>query len=190
LSAKHDVEAKMTDEAKFKTWTSGIDASTVNLWREAMAQLRQLHGDVWNGGRFFLTVNGIVIAATFGIAKIQDKDALTGVMIASLAVVGLIVMFIARSILAKHRDYYLAMLLRKTLIEREFGFYDQDLAGIHMSFPWNVDKQFLDCLASNPSQWLSEQKRRRGTITRLLFLVYEGVIGIHVLILLAAVLGL
>lgn len=180
----------MTDEAKFKKWIEKANANSVNLWREAMAQLRQLHGDVWNGVRFFLTVNGIVIAATFGIGKSQDKDVLTGVMIASLALVGLFLTIIARSILAKHRDYYLAMLVRKTLIEREFGFYDQGLTGIHMSFPWNVDKQFLDCLASNPSHWLSEQKRRSGTITRLLFLVYEVVIGIHLLILLAAVLGL
>jgi hypothetical protein len=109
----------MADESGLKAWATGLDPNALNLWREAMAQLRQLHGDVWNGVRFFLTVNGIVIAAAFGISKLQDKDVLTGVLIASLAAVGIIVTLIARTILAKHRDYYLGILIRKTLIERE-----------------------------------------------------------------------
>ena len=39
----------MTTETNFKTWTDGLDSKAFDLWREAMAQLRQLHGDVWNG---------------------------------------------------------------------------------------------------------------------------------------------
>ena len=75
----------MTEESGLRTWAKGMDSNGLNLWREAMAQLRQIHGDVWNGVRFFLTVNGIVIAAAFGIAKLQDTDLLTAVLIASLA---------------------------------------------------------------------------------------------------------
>ena len=82
------------------------------------------------------------------------------------------------------------MVLRKTLIERELGFFDQELTGIDMSLPWKVDKGFHDSLTSDPLQWLAEQKRRKGTVTRHLFCIYELVIAAHVLILLAAVLGL
>ena len=180
----------MPDESRFRTWAGELDPNALSLWREAMAQLRQLHGDVWNGVRFFLTVNGIVVAAAFGLSKFQERDFLTGALISSLAVAGLIVTVIARRILAKHRDYYLGILLQKTLIERALGFYDQQLSGFDMSFPWKVDKQFVECFALDPATWLAEQKRRTGTITKLLFLVYEGVIGVHILILVATIVGL
>jgi hypothetical protein len=37
-----------------------------------MTNLRQLHGDVWNGVRFFLTVNGILLAGVVGLLKLNE----------------------------------------------------------------------------------------------------------------------
>ncbi len=179
----------MSNANDFRGWAASLDGNEINLWREAMAQLRQLHGDVWNGVRFFLTVNGIIIAAVFGIARLEESDIPSGVLLAVLAILGFLITLVARIILAKHRDYYLGILLRKTIIERELGFYDQKICCVDLVFPWKVDKQFVGSLVDNPSAWLADQKRRKGTITRLLFLVYEGVLVIHGIILLAVLIG-
>lgn len=63
-------ESKMETIKSFDEWMKKFGENGVNkfdLWREAMAELRQLHGDVWNGVRFFLTINGIIIAAIFAV---------------------------------------------------------------------------------------------------------------------------
>jgi hypothetical protein len=170
---------------KLLTWIRQQDPIAIDLWREALAQLRQLHGDVWNGVRFFLTVNGIIIAALFGLAQSESPTFLTGVLLSVLAFLGLFVTLVAHSILAKHRDYYLQMLLRKTLIEIQLGFYQQKVACIDLSFPWNVDKQSISSVLADPHRWLVAQKRRKGSITRSLFHVYEGVVAVYVLSILA-----
>ena len=180
----------MSNQASLKKWIQDIDSDSLSVWREAIAQLRQLHNDVWNGVRFFVTVNGIIIAAAFGISKLQGRDAITGILIVLLAVAGLLLTLTARTILTRHRKYYLQMLYRKTMIERELGLYDVRLVGSDLSFPWNVEGKYIPCMESDPSGWRDEQMRRKGTITRLLFLVYEGVICAHLLILIAAVIGL
>ncbi len=82
------------------------------------------------------------------------------------------------------------MLLRKTLIEIKLDFYENHISDIDFSFPWSVEREFIGCLASNPKVWLRDQKTRKGTISRRLFLFYKGVMGRYVLAFLAARAGL
>jgi len=53
-----------------------------------------------------------------------------GIIIVILAIIGLFLTLIAISILGKQRGYYLEMLLRKTLLEKELGFYDVHIHGV------------------------------------------------------------
>jgi hypothetical protein len=180
----------MTDKNDFKIWTKQLDPNALSLWQEALAQLRWMHSSLWKGVTFFLTMNGILLAGIFGLASLQHKECLTGVMIVSLAIAGMLVTWVAHAVLTSHRKFYLSILLRKTLIERELGFYDQLSAGVDMSLPPSVREDFLDELASRPDTWRSEQQRAHGTITKRLFLVHEGLFCIHALILGTAFLGL
>jgi hypothetical protein len=172
----------------FSSWVQSLDANALNLWREAMAQIRQLHGDVWNGVRFFLTVNGIIVAAILAIFRLNWSLA-TGIIIAVMASIGLFLTLIAKSILGKHREYYLGMLLRKTLLEKELGFYDMRLHGVDLSFPWNVDRRYVPEMIEKPDKWTNEQKFRKGTISRLLWLTYWVFVVLYVVFLMAVAIG-
>ncbi len=41
------------ESTNLEEWFENLDHVALETWREAMAQLRKLHGDVWNGVRFF-----------------------------------------------------------------------------------------------------------------------------------------
>jgi len=181
-------EDKKKTNNKFDSWVRGLDANALNLWREAMAQIRQLHGDVWNGVRFFLTVNGIIVAAIIAIFRL-DRTLPMGIIIAILAIIGLFLTLIAINILGKHREYYLGMLLRKTLLEKELGYYDVHIRGVDLSFPWSVDVQYIDDMALDPNKWKKEQRFRKGTISRLLWLTYWLFVAIYIASLIAVIVG-
>ena len=179
----------MSGEKQLEGVVSGLSANAVSVWREAMGQLRQLHGDVWNGVRFFLAVNGVIIAAFFAIAGTTPATILTGSLLSGLAILGLALTLVARQILTKHRRYYLDMLLRKTLIDLDLGFYGSKIHGVTLSLPWMVAEADLSALQEDPGAWLQHQERRKGTITRLLFLVYEGVAVVHAVLLMLVLVG-
>lgn len=164
-------------------WAKSLGRERFDLWREAMATLRQMHGDVWNGVRFFLTVNGILLAGAVSSIASQNSDLhlYTAILLGLLTAVGIFVTVIARQILGKHRDYYLEMLMKKTLIEKEFGFYDQKIMEQNLSFPWNVPTAYINDFLNSPAKWVNKQKTRRGTISRKLFLVYDAMIAIWIL---------
>lgn len=167
-----------------------LDKPTVDFWREALSNLRQLHNDIWNGVRFFLTVNGIVIAGFAALLRSPDHDYVQAGMLLLLLATGIFLTMQARSILVRHRSYYLGMLIRKTLIEKQLGFYDFLLSEdsehlrIDLSFPWQVDHQFLSEFSKDIAKWRSEQEKRPGLITTTLFRIYDVTLGLY------AVLGL
>jgi hypothetical protein len=125
-------------EPQLGGWLKGLGKEPLDLWRETMTNLRQLPNDVWNGARFFLTVNGILLAGIAGLVKLDTYSNGTALMVVLLGVLGLAVTLVARRILKGHRDYYTEMLLRKTLIEYDLGFYSHELSGIDLSFPWRL----------------------------------------------------
>lgn len=175
--------------------TSGIK-SKFELWKEAMAQLRQLHGDVWNGVRFFLTVNSIIMAGIFLIlGRYLTASSITAIRTIAISVIiglvamgGLILTIAATGILKKHRKYYLNMLLIKTLLDRELGFYETTYQGINLTFPWKVDKEHLHKL-DRPDKWIADHMFEQGTISRWLWFTYIFVIVIYILIMIASIIG-
>jgi hypothetical protein len=44
-------------------------ADQIDIWRESINNLRTLHNDVWNGVRFFLTLNAIYLAGMSALAQ-------------------------------------------------------------------------------------------------------------------------
>ena len=174
-------------DSQLKQWAQGIDKNALDLWREAMTQLRQLHSDVWNGVRFFLTVNGVLIAGMSALAKTAGGTTATAILIITLATFGVLVTLVARSILEKHRRYYLQMLVRKTFIEKELGFWDFTINGQTLAFPWRADAEHHESLQKDVCSWIESQRWRPGTISRLLFHVYNGVIAIHIAIVIVAI---
>lgn len=160
----------------------------IDVWREAVAQLRQLHGDVWNGVRFFLSVNAVLFAGMAALARELPDSGLHACLIAILAVAGSCGTIVARGILRGHRDYYLQMLLLKTLIEDDLGFYKAKFARteVDMSFPWKVDAEYVPRMRDDPTRWRNEQRWRNGTISLKLRYMYDGVLILHGLALLLA----
>jgi hypothetical protein len=173
----------------FKDWAKSLDNNTVNIWREAMNQLRRLSDDVWNSLRFFLSFNGILIGAALAIFKIQKFDSNTAVVLGSLSIFGFLITLAARMILTRQRDYYNQMLLKKSLIEDELGFYQATVSGTDLSFPWKVEADDLSAIRNAASLWIREQKRRKGSITRLLFIIYETLIAFYLIGLVVLIIG-
>src|SRR5213596_2776047 len=121
------------DEQFCKWLSEPLKKEAVNVWREAMAQVRRLSDDVWNGLRFFLSFNAILIAACVAVTRLQRINAPAAIILGILAVVGLTVTILARKIMITQRDYYLRMLFKKALFEEQLGFYDTKLSGVDMT---------------------------------------------------------
>lgn len=154
----------------------------LDVWKESLSMLRQLHNDVWNGVRFFMTMNGILLAGLAGWSRTSSSTTNTAQLALIIAILGVVITLTARRILSGHRDYYLNMLVRKSLIEEELGFYARRLATVDMSFPWSIPQSDLVNVKADTEAWLRAQRTKKGTITRLLFRSYEGVVVIWICI--------
>lgn len=139
-----------------RDWARGWGKAEDNLclvWREALVQLRQLHGDVWNGTKFFLTLNGILMAGLVAFLRESDHSLESVAIPAILCSIGLVFVGFGIYVFLRHRQYYLDMMIRKTLIEEAMGLYDCGIDSIDLTFPWNVEKRFLEQLHRDPQTW-------------------------------------
>jgi hypothetical protein len=167
------------------------DQKPAEVWREILGQLRQLSSDVWNGVRFFVTANGVILGATFTLAKEKDPGYLTAALMIVLVVLGALFTLAARAILAKQRDYYLKVLAQKVLFEKAVGLYDVALSpDLNLSLPWSVDRANLAEIESGYAQWRDKRMRAKDTITRYLFLTYEGMLVIYLVVFLSVAVAL
>ncbi len=155
-----------------------LGRESLDLWRESLSTLRQLHNDLWNGVRFFTTVNGILLAGVFGLSRTGISPWAAGWLTVCLSLIGAFLTVTGHYILTRHREYYVNMLLRKSLIEEELGLYERRLGSVDMSFPWSVPAEFLHRLRSDPGGWIQEQLSRKGTISGKLFNIYRGTIAV------------
>ena len=173
----------------FREALKHLDGAGVNLWREAMAHLRHLSDDVWNGLTLFLILNGIIIISMGALARLRPLNRPTALVLALLAVLGILLTITARYILKRHRTYYLQMLATKSLLEEELGFYGTKLAGTEtdLAFPWRLTPEVVAEIKQNREAWIQKSVRARGTIARAQFLIYEALIGVYCLIFLFAV---
>ncbi len=141
--------------------------------------------------QFFLTVNAIIIAAIFTIFQLDKTafDIRAVIAIGFLSLVGITLTAMALRILHGHREFYLGVLVRKSLLEKELGFYDTTIRGVDLSLPWSIASQDLAELIQDPSGW---QRRWlwRGKVTPFLRYTYLVIIAIYVLISAALVLSL
>src|SRR5437870_3502271 len=87
-------------------------ASDIELWREAMAHLRHLSDDVWDGMRLFLVLNAFIFISIVALSSTRTPGTQRLVLLAILAVIGIMLTFTARFILKRHRIYYLQMLAK------------------------------------------------------------------------------
>lgn len=167
----------------FINWAKNLDREPVNVWREAMAQVRRLSDDVWNGLRFFLSFNGIIIAAFAALLRLQGINRRTIVALLLLVVLGVLITALARKVMTKQRTYYLEMLLKKSLLEKRMGFYNTTISGQDLSFVWAVSVEELDDIQTknDAQRWLRSKVRGRNTITRFLFGLYDLLIGLYIL---------
>lgn len=93
-------------------------ADQIDIWREAINNLRTLHNDVWNGVRFFLTLNAIFLAGMSALARGLPSSKMLAYIIVALGVAGFLFSLVARNIFSNQRYNYIEMLLLKTLIEK------------------------------------------------------------------------
>jgi hypothetical protein len=183
----------MADE--LHSFIKNLDKRVIDFWRETLTNLRQLHNDIWNGVRFFLTINGIVFAGFAALLRSTNHDYVQAVMLFLLLAIGIFLTIQARAILERHRSYYLDMLIRKTLIEKQLKFYDFSLyrdekLHIDLSFPWQVDQRYLTEFISDIAKWRSEQEKRPKLITTRLFRIYNVTLCIYLVLGLGVVLML
>jgi hypothetical protein len=165
---------------------------SLNHWREAMAHLRHLDNEVWVGLRTFLTANSFLFVAIAGLLAFGVPGARAQWLVVVLSATGIALTLVARYILRRHRNYYLQMLLRKSLLEWELGFYDTKLCGSNtdLAFPWRLTPEVVQELKRDPEPWIQRSIRGPGTIARLQFWIYEGLMGLYVAAVILALAGI
>lgn len=174
----------------FQDWADSLSKNVLDIWREALSSLRAMSGDIWNGVRFFLTVNAALLAGIITLYQTEQPQIPANPAIAFLAIIGILVTFLARSIFFRARFYYVQMLARKILLDKELGFRDKNVGGLDLSFPWSVDDNSLNLLQTNPTVWIQEQLRPRSSIRRRLHQTYNGLLVIYAIVFLLTIVGI
>lgn len=154
-----------------------------------MAQLRTLGSDVWNGVRFFLTINAALLAGIAAIGKPGGQNVVSGALLVLLCTGGFVFNIWARQILLKQRRYYLRMLAQKAFLDKELGFRDFHHGSSDLSFPWSVSEKDLVLMESDINSWIDRTVRAKSSITRNLFSAYHTLLGLYFVLLLAVALG-
>src|SRR2546430_2453377 len=142
----------------------------VQIWRETMEHLRHLSGDVFKSMTLFLGMNALLLGAVIFLG-LMDPNGLGGAVVCLL---GIFLTLGGRFMLKRHRIYYLEMLAKKSLLEKELGFYDRTLAGskIDLALPWRLKPEVVAEIAQNCEAWIEKSIRLRGTMARVYFLIY------------------
>ncbi len=159
----------------------------IQLWREAIAHLRYLNDEVWRRFQLFLYVDLAIILAIL----IQLQSPMRFFHLASivLAAMGFALTLTARYILKRNRIYYLQMLLKKTLLEKEAGFYDLKFtdSGADLALPWRLTPEVFPTLQKDPEQWIEQNIDAPKTIARRLFQVYECVMALFIALMMVGI---
>lgn len=157
-----------------------------------MAHLRHLSDDVWKGLKLFLILNAFFAISIVALLNRRPLSHPTAVLLAVLAAGGIFLTLTARYILKRHRIYYLQMLAKKSLLEKELGFYQTKFDGsaTDLSFPWRLSPEVVAEIQQNFEAWIEKSIRARGTMARAQFLIYEALIGLYALTLVLAMIWL
>jgi hypothetical protein len=154
----------------------------LEIWREAVTHLRGLNDEAWKRFQFFLWLELLAFVGAVAVAR-TSRD-----LFVFLFLFGFFILFVARYILKRNRIYYLQMLLKKTLLEDDLGFYREKFPGSEsdLAFPWRVAPEVIVEMKKDPEAWIQKSIRGKGTIARWQFVIYEVWIALHSVILLTA----
>ena len=153
----------------------------MQCWRDAITLLLELNREVWRGFAFFLGANGFIVA----LVLLFGGQSNSAWFVISFLLFGLGRTLVGRYVLRRNRVYYLQMLLKKSLLEKELGFYEVRFSGTEtdLAFPWRVTPEVVAQMKEAPEAWIAEQVRGPGTIARWLFIIDEVILGVYVLVL-------
>jgi hypothetical protein len=172
-----------TENKDFQTWLEELDTKGLNLWREVMTEMRHRANEMWLGVRFFITLNGIIIAAI--ITFLRDNNSTVALFIILFGIIFYIIEFFRLKI---HRYNFLDVVMRRALIEDRLGFYDAEIhSSIKLAFePSSVPAEDLAELKSDAEQWKKKRifGQTKWSATHLLWLHYYliGVVYLGLLV--------
>ena len=165
---------------------SQLSAAEIGLWRESLAHLRHLNEEAGATLKFFLSLNTFVLGLAVVVAIFRMPERRENFLLFGLAVFGGIATLIGRYIFKRQRIYYVQMLLKKTLLENELGFYQKKFPGSEtdLAFPWRLAPEAIAELKTKPEDWIQKSIRGPGTIARWQFFLFDAVLVIYFLMLL------
>jgi hypothetical protein len=165
-----------------------LSEADLQVWREAMAQLRHLSDDLFKSVKFFSSLNAALLMAVTFFIGFEAPGAKPAWLYVGISILGIALTLGARFLLRRHRIYYLEMLARKSLLEMEFGFYDRKFSGTEIDFalPWRLKPEVVREIAKDLDGWVQKSIRSKGTMVRLYFWLYEAFIAIYAVLLVAA----
>jgi uncharacterized protein YjeT (DUF2065 family) len=166
----------------FSTNLEGLKGTDVQIWREAITQLRHLSDDVLQGLRIFLGMNVVLLIGLVVLGVIDPCGMGSGILCALLSLAGVFLTAAGRYVLKRNRIYYLEMLGKKSLLEMDLGFYQRKLGGSEtdLALPWRLKPEVVAEIARNFDAWVQKSIRSKGTIARVYFLIYEVLFGAYV----------
>jgi hypothetical protein len=168
------------------------DIPIFDFYKLLVEQSKQVHNDVWNGVRFFLTLNTIVMAS-IGVGVIAKFDTLLTDPLAlirlcwttlPLSIIGaLITGVVAIPILYMQRRHYLECQIKKSIIERALHLTSEiEIEKLHidLSLPWTIaNEQWEELINKGKVDWINNIRFAKGTISRRLILVYIGALYLY-----------
>lgn len=154
-------------------WAHGLDPNLLNIWRDTLAQQRQLSSDVWHGIMFFVALNGALVAGGVTLVRAGTRDQVTASLLLGLTVLGVAIVWLAKRLMKKQRDNYLEVLFKKAIIERALGFYAVGPSAMNLVLPWNITRQHLEAAEQDFPAWQRGRRYASGTVTHDLKRVYD-----------------
>jgi len=184
-SETHMTVGKLPDELNYLSKDEKRE-NLLKLYEISMEHLRYMHGEVWNGVRFFITLNIGILGAVAAISKLSGLElARPNYGVILLFATGLLISVLGIFVLYRHRQYYLDMMVAKTVLEKLLGFMGKIRIGDGqhvLMLPWYYDEKTIENILREPYRF------RRGfgyvvwpgTVTFALFVTYLVFIGLNV----------
>lgn len=174
----------MPKRSKFIIHTNSLSENALTIWREGWIHLRALSGDIWASFKFFITAS----VASLGAVIVFWREKPNDLAIPLLALVGLVVTLLARGIYYKQREYYVRMLAKQLLLEKQLGFDDLKVGTLDLSFPWGTySPGCMYLLEKDSEKWIQEELNRKSSVRWKLMLVYDLILTLHIGIIIAAI---
>ena len=166
-------------------------AGELQIWREAMTQLRHLADDFNRTFHFQIGVHVVLLIAICFIMRFHAIDGGSVFLLLVLILAGIVIGLVGHYVMERQRIYYLQMLAKKSLFEEDFGFYESRFAESSTDFalPWRLTAQVIADIRKDLDAWVKRSVRGPGTIARWQFVALEVLLAIYgvILVMLAIV---